>query len=121
MEPITTAIIAALASLAEPAVKDAYHALKELVVKTLGMDHEVVRAVSSLEEKPDSEGRRATLNEELAASEAAKDPAIAAATQALLDQLKRLPGSQENVRQTVTGNRNIFSGTGDINIGGTPT
>ena len=73
-----------------------------------------------MEAKPDSPGRRETLTEELAASDAAKDAEIVAAAQALLDRVRQLPGGQEVVRQTVTGDRNIFSGTGDIHIGGQP-
>ena len=33
MEPITTALVAALGKLAEPAVKDAYEGLKALIMK----------------------------------------------------------------------------------------
>ena len=120
MEPITTAIVAALASLAEPAVKDAYQALKSLIVRKLGEGSEVLTAVESLESKPDSAGRRETLNEEVAASPAAGDAEILAAVQALTAALEKLPGGSCHVQQSVTGDRNVFSGTGDISIGGPP-
>ena len=120
MEPITTALVAALGKLAEPAVKDAYAGLKALIVKKLGATHPVVEAVGSLEQKPDSNGRRETLGEELASSAIAADPEISAAARALLEQVQKHGGVTQNVRQNVTGDRNIFSGTGDINIGGQP-
>jgi hypothetical protein len=120
MEPITTALVAALGKLAEPAVKDAYEGLKALIVKKLGARHGVVEAVGNLEKKPDSAGRRETLNEEIAGSSAAGDAEVVTAAHRLLEQVKKHGGGQDVVQQNVTGNRNIFSGTGDITIGGKP-
>ncbi|MGH7944221.1 MAG: hypothetical protein ACREH8_00880 [Opitutaceae bacterium] len=120
MEPITTALVAALGKLAEPAVRDAYEGLKALIVKKLGAKHAVVNAVENLEKKPESSGRRETLGEELAESAAAADAGIVAAARALLENVQKHGGGQAGVKQTVTGDRNIFSGTGDINIGGRP-
>jgi hypothetical protein len=119
MDPISTAILAALAKLAEPAIKDAYDGLKAIIKRKFGAHHEVVQAVESLEKKPDSVGRREMLNEEMASSGVAADTEILAAAHSLLENLKNQPGGQEIVQQIVTGNRNIFSGTGDIHIGGT--
>ena len=119
MDPITTAILAALAKLAEPAIKDAYDGLKALIVKKFGPQHEVVQAVENLEKRPDSAGRRETLQEEIAASKATHDADIAAAARSVRDSMTKQPGGQEIVQQIVTGNQNIFSGTGDVHIGGT--
>jgi hypothetical protein len=119
MDPITAAIVAALTSLAEPAVKDAYQGLKSVIVRKLGTTHEVVKAVENLEQKPDSTGRRDTLQEEIAAARTVDDTDIAAAARALLEDLKKRPGGSQTVQQTVTGNKNVFSGTGDVHIGGT--
>lgn len=120
MDPITTAILAALAKLAEPAIKDAYDGLKAIIIRKFGAHHEVIKAVDSVEKNPDSPGRRETLKEEVVASGAATDAEILAAARSLLEELKQQPGGQETVHQFVTGNRNIFSGSGDIHIGGTP-
>ena len=120
MEPIATAILAALAKLAEPAIKDAYDGLKAIIKRKCGAHHDVVQAMENIEKKPDSSGRRETLKEELAGSGAATDAEILAAAHALMERLKKQPGGQEIVQQTVTGNKNIFSGTGDIHIGRTP-
>jgi hypothetical protein len=117
MDPITTALIAALTKLTEPAIKDAYEGLKALIIKKFGSHHEVVRAVENLEKRPDSLGRRETLQEEVAGSKAGEDTAISSAAHSLLESLKKQPGGPQTVQQIVTGNRNIFSGTGDIHIG----
>jgi hypothetical protein len=119
MDPITTAILAGIAKLAEPAIKDAYEGLKAIIERKFGSHHEVVQAVGSLEKKPDSVGRREMLKEEIAASGLGADAEILAAARSLLDTLNKQPGGQEIVQQIVTGSQNIFSGTGDIHIGGT--
>jgi hypothetical protein len=119
MDPITTAILAGIAKLAEPAIKDAYEGLKAIVERKFGGHHEVVQAVESLEKKPDSIGRREMLKEEIAASGVGADAEVLAAARSLLDTLNKQPGGQETVQQIVTGSQNIFSGTGDIHIGGT--
>jgi len=118
MDPLTTAVMAALAKLTEPAIKDAYEGLKGLIVKKFGSQHEVTKAVENLEQRPDSAGRRETLHEEAAAAKVLDDRDIAAAVKALLDRIGTHPGGQQTVRQTVTGDKNIVSGTGDIHIGG---
>ena len=55
-----------------------------------------------------------------ASSPAPADQEILAAAQALLEQVKKHGGVTQTVQQRVTGDRNIFSGTGDIHIGGKP-
>lgn len=120
MEPITTALVAALGKLAEPAVRDAYEGLKALLARKFGARHAVLEAVDQLEQKPDSAGRRATLQEEVGSSAAAGDPDVLAAAQRLLESVQRTAGGPVTVQQKVAGNRNIFTGTGDINFGGKP-
>jgi hypothetical protein len=120
MDPISTAILAGLAKLAEPAIKDAYEGLKSIIIKKFGPHHEVVKAVESVEKKPDSSGRRETLREEIDGSKADSDAEILAAARTLLEKLQQQPGGQETIHQVVTGNRNIFTGRGDIHIGGVP-
>jgi hypothetical protein len=119
MDPITTAILAALAKLAEPAIKDAYDGLKAIIKRKFGARHEVVHAVESLEEKPDSVGRREMLKTEIVGSGAAVDAEILAAARSLLKNVEKQPGGKQVVQQIVTGNHNISTVTGDIHIGGT--
>ncbi len=66
MDPITTAIVAAILSeLTKSAVKNSYDALKTALKKKFGSDSDLMDAVNKLEKKPDSEGRKATLQEEV--------------------------------------------------------
>ena len=114
MDPISTAFIAALAKLSEPVIKDSYNALKNLVASKFGKNHDVITAVEQVEKKPDSPGRQETLREEVATSGAANDDEIVKAAQALIERIQVQPGGQQVIQQTVTGNRNIFSATGDV-------
>jgi hypothetical protein len=116
MDWIASALIAALGQFSEPAIKDAYEALKALIVKKFGSHHEIVQAVENLEKKPDSAGRKESLREEVAASKAGEDADILSAAKSLLESIKKLPGGQQTIEQIVTGNRNIFSGTGDVHV-----
>jgi hypothetical protein len=117
MEPISTAILAGLAKLAEPAIKDAYDGLKTIIVRKFGANHEVVKAVENIEKRPQSIGRRETLKEEIVSSGASEDAEIVMVARSLLEQMQRQPGGQEVIHQIVTGNYNTFTGHGDIHIG----
>ena len=116
MDLLTTAIIAAVGKLADMAVKDGYEKLKTVIAKKLGDNNEVVVAAEKLEMKPDSDGRRQTLQEEVSAAGLDGDEDIAAAAARLVDIIKALPDGEQTITQTVTGDHNIFSGTGDITI-----
>ena len=116
MDQITTAVVAALSQLAEPAVKDAYEAVKALLVRKFGKPSEVVKAVEALEAKPDSAGRQATLTEEMASSGAARDGELLQLAQALLEKSRSTQGVTHTVRQRVVGDGNVVAGSGDITI-----
>jgi hypothetical protein len=116
MDQITTAVLAALGQLAEPAVKDAYEAVKALLVRKFGKPSDVVKAVEALEAKPDSAGRQATLTEEIASSGAARDGELLQLAQALLDKSRSTRGGTHSVRQRVVGDGNVVAGSGDITI-----
>jgi hypothetical protein len=81
MDPITAAIVAALgagaisglAETSKTALADAYHGLKDLLVKKFGTKSDVVQAIAHLEAKPDSAGRQGTLQEEIRAINAEQD------------------------------------------------
>lgn len=120
MEPITTALVAALGKLAEPAVRDAYDGFKALLRRKFGAQHPVLEAVDNLEQKPESAGRRETLHEEVSGATAVADAELVAAAQHLLERVQQVGGGTTQVRQTVKGDRNIFTGTGDIHLGGKP-
>lgn len=89
MDPITSAIVQALAiALGNNVIKDGYEALKAALKKKFGEDHDVVDAVNKLEKKPDSEARKASLQEELETAKVNDDPEIVKLAQELLKQIK---------------------------------
>jgi hypothetical protein len=96
MDPVTTAIIAALSAgassatteVAKKAISDGYEGLKGLLQKKFGGDSDVVVAVEKLEGKPDSAGRQQVVAEELSATGADADAELLGAATTLLDQIK---------------------------------
>ena len=103
MDPLTTAIVAALASdLTKTAIKNSYNALKNALKKKFGSESDLVEAVNGLEKKPDSEGRKATLQEEVENAKVNDDPEIIQLAQDLLAQLKEQPGGQQVITQTIS-------------------
>ncbi|NEP00478.1 MAG: hypothetical protein F6K58_17705 [Symploca sp. SIO2E9] len=119
MDPITTAIVAALASdLTKTAIKHSYNALKSAFKKKFGSDSDLVEAVNGLEKKPDSEGRKATLQEEVENTKVNDDPDILQLAQDLLNQLKDQPGGEQVITQTISHVKYAAtSGTGTASIG----
>lgn len=116
MDIVTSAVVAALSMLSETVVKDAYNKLKETLTKKFSKNEDLVKAIDLLEAKPESEGRREILQEEVVAANAHLDPDVIQAAEALREQLKTQINVQHNVQQTVVGDRNIFSGTGDVTV-----
>lgn len=112
MDPITAAIIAALAALSKDVVKDGYNALKGALQQKFGSESDLVDAVDKLEKKPDSEGRKAMLQEEMEIAKAIDDPDLIGLAQILLDKIKEQPEGQQIINQTQT---NTVSG---VNVGG---
>ena len=102
MDPITTAIIAALANLSKDAIKDSYQALKAAIKKKVGEDSDLVDAVNKLEKSPDRDDRKATVEAEIKIAKVNDDSEIFELAQDLLDKLKEQPGGQEIINQTQT-------------------
>lgn len=103
MDPITTAVIAAVSAgasseVTKKTIAESYDGLKALLTKKFGSDSDVAEAVDRLEKKPDAAGRRQTVGDELQAVNAGTDPELLAAAQALLDQIKAIPGAKLNVQ-----------------------
>ncbi len=92
MDPIMTAIVAALSAgatnglteVSKTAVTDAYHTLKDLLIKKFGASSEVVRSIDRLEAKPESVGRQETLQEEIVTVNAEQDHEVLAAAKHVL-------------------------------------
>lgn len=95
MDPITTAIIAALAAgavagatdVGKQAIADAYAGLKAVIQHKWGAQSELAQAVDSLESNPDSPGRQEVLAEEVATAQADQDADVVAALHALQEKL----------------------------------
>jgi hypothetical protein len=117
MEPVTAAILAAVGKAVEPAVRDAYDALKRLIARKLGSGNAVSQSITHLEGEPGKEWRRNGLVQEVAESRLATDQEVIAAAVRLL-QLSGAdkPSSATQVNQHVSGSGNVFTGTGDIKL-----
>jgi hypothetical protein len=92
MDPITSAIVAALAAGAisgltdtsKAAITNAYEALKDLLAKKFGIKSHVVQAVDHLEAKPEWAGLQEELQEEIVAVHGEHDIEVLAAAKHLL-------------------------------------
>jgi hypothetical protein len=113
MDPITTAIVTAVGTgLVKDVITDSYNTLKAALKKKFGDKSDLVDAVEQLEKKPDSEARKATVQEEVETAKANDAPDVVKLAQDLLDKIKEQPGGQEIINQTQT---NTVSG---VNVGG---
>jgi len=92
MDPITTAIVAALSAGAvggltetsKTAITDSYNKLKDVLTKKFGARSNVVQAIDQLETKPESAGRKETLQAEIIAVNAERDDEVLAAAHHVL-------------------------------------
>ena len=123
MDPITTAILAALPALAsetvKSAVKDAYDALKAVIRRKWGETAPIAKAVTALEEDPGSKAQAAVLTEKVSAVRAAEDPEVATALKALLEQMTAhgIGGEQiAKIQVTVTGGKVGIAGAEHVQI-----
>jgi hypothetical protein len=101
-------------------VTDAYAVLKKLLQDRYQHDKGVTFATEHVSEKPEEESRRKMLEAALTGAEADKDAELVKAAENVLAAVKEQPGGEEAVRtmvsQQVTGDGNIFSGTGNVTV-----
>ena len=128
MEPVITTIAAAVAlgaaaglkDTASKAVVDAYAGLKKLIQDRYKKNEDVTDAVDYLVKKPEAEGRQQELAKALQNTGAESDQELVQAAEAVLAAVKEQPGGEDAVRQIVnqqvTGDSNIFSGTGNVTV-----
>lgn len=92
MDPITTAIVAALpavtSDLVKSSVKDAYDGLKAVIRRKWGHDGALSKAVADLEANPKSKGQALVLEEKVAEVKAVEDPDAMQALAKLVTELK---------------------------------
>lgn len=118
MDPVTLAIVTALANLSQTAIQDAYTAFKAAMQKKYGVKCELIEAVDKLEQKPDSKARQSVLQEEVASAKADQDSDLLQTANELLEKIKELPGANIEILQEVNirGDRNIVTGQGDVTV-----
>jgi hypothetical protein len=112
MDPITTAIVAALVAgitqgttkVGENAISSAYEALKTVIKRKLGTDSKVTRAIQYLEEEPESEGYRAVLKEQIAKAKADQDSDILKAANLLKETISATPDGEKHIMNAVGSN-----------------
>jgi beta-phosphoglucomutase-like phosphatase (HAD superfamily) len=102
MDIITTAIVAALANMSNDVIKDGYNALKMALKEMFGSEGDLIDAVEKLENKPESEARKATVQEEVETAKVNDNSEILKLAQDLIEQIKKQPGGQEIINQTQT-------------------
>jgi hypothetical protein len=110
MDPITSAIIAAISSgllksatdtVGQVAV-DLYAELKKLLKRKYGND--VSKAVENLEKKPESDARQKMVEEEIVATGADKDSEILKVAQMLMEKLKVRPNIEQSSQTAIGSN-----------------
>jgi hypothetical protein len=105
-EIVTNAIVAALSAgtvagakdTAKSAIADGYQGLKSLIKKKFGDHSEASEAIDKLEAKPDSDGKKQVLAEELKAVNSASDPELVSAAESLLALIKALPQGEKHIQ-----------------------
>lgn len=116
MEPITTAIIAALAKLSETAIADGYQTLKALIQRKFGEQSDIAVSVDKLEQDSQSQAWKAVLDEEAKKAGLAQDADFRTAVDDLLARLDTAGVKVEvNVRDQATAQGVI--GAGKVEIG----
>lgn len=103
--------VEALADLGKNALKQGYNALKATLQEKVGEESDLMDALTRLEKKPDSEARKAAVQEEVEIAKINDDPEILQLAQDLLEKIKEQPGGEQVINQTQT---NTVSNIGSI-------
>ena len=101
MDPVTLAIVTALANLSQTAVQDAYTAFKAAMQKKYGVKSELLEAVDKLEQKPESKARQGVVQEEVVSAKANQDSELLITANKLLEKIKELPGANIEILQEI--------------------
>jgi hypothetical protein len=96
------------------AVKDAYSALKALVVRRFGNETDLATTIERLEKNPDSKPRLDSLREELQVAGAGSDMELVSLASGLLDILKANARQQGNFMAILHGSGAIAQGVGAV-------
>ena len=108
MDPVTALLSALVAGAAagvseagKKLVVDGYGALKAALSAKFGADSELAGALEGLEKNPGSQGRKQTLDEEIAAAKAHENPELVDLAQALLEQIESQPGRAQHIQNAL--------------------
>jgi hypothetical protein len=124
MDPITTAIVAALTigatsgitDTAKTMISDAYQGLKGVLHKKFGRDSSLVKSVEVLEAKPEAVGRQQTLDEEIIDAHANQDQDILQAAQHLLNLVQTQQGGERHILHVIGNYNAIVQGSGNATV-----
>jgi len=98
MDPITTAVVAALAAgVTQGSVADAYNFVKQLI-KTK-FDNNIIEVIESLEKEPSSDIGKKWLQEKVQENHLDKDTNILDAAKKLMDEVEKSSGDENHVMQ----------------------
>jgi len=100
------------------AMKAAYQKVKQLISKKFGSAGETLER---LEKEPEADHLKEEVVDDVNQFEMEKDDEFMSALQVLIEELKNRPegfAADGGVQLNVSGSDHVFSGTGDINIGG---
>ena len=125
MDPITTAIVAAVSAigvdLVESGVTAAYEKLKAVIRGRWGEASPVSKAIAAVEDDPSSKAQAGVLAEKVEAAGAARDADVLAAVRELVERLESIgvaPGDQAVVRFNMTGGSFTgIGGAGQVQVG----
>ena len=124
MDPITTAIVAALTigatsgitDTAKTMISDAYQGLKGMLHKKFGRDSSLVKSVEVLEAKPEVVGRQQTLDEEIIDAHANQDQDILQAAQYLLNLVQTQQGGERHILHVIGNYNAVVLGSGNATV-----
>ena len=108
MDPVTALLSALVAGAAagvseagKKLVVDGYGALKAALTAKFGAESGLAGAPEGLERNPGSQGRKQTLDEEIAAAKADEDPELVELARALLERIESQPGGAQHIQNAV--------------------
>lgn len=118
MEPITTAIVAAVTAgitdIGNKAFGDTYQGLNDLIKSKFGQDNKVSKAIAELEDDPESNGRQTILAESIVQKKADRDPELIHLAQQLVQALEETgQGRQAVAKYQIDVRGAQFGVTGD--------
>jgi disulfide oxidoreductase YuzD len=99
MDPITTAIIAALAAgVTQGTVSDLYNGLKQLIKTKYCNRNDLIISIEKLEQKPKSNARQMELQEQIEENQLNEDINIVDLAKKLMDEIKS-SGDEKHIMQ----------------------